>query len=500
MLSLAVVHSRGVMGVNAPDVTVECHMSFGLPKVRIVGLPEKSVKESTDRVRSAILNSQFDFPAYRITVNLAPADLPKESGRLDLPIAISILAASKQIPSIDLDNYEFASELALSGELRPVSGMLPVAIATKAANKILITSHQDAAEASLVKGLTILPAKDLGEVCAHLVKGSGLTSFSSTQTEQAVEHGIDLQDVMGQEPIKRVLEIAAAGGHSLLMAGPPGTGKTMLASRLPTILPSMSIQEALDSAAVMSVSYQGFDVKKWRLRPFRAPHHSASSVALVGGGNPPKPGEISLAHNGVLFLDELPEFARPVLEALREPLESGCVTISRAARQCRFPANFQLVAAMNPCPCGFLGDPEKACRCSPDQIQRYKNKLSGPFLDRIDLFVQVPRVKATLLSQKNKIEVESSQRVKQRVEQARRAQYKRAEVNNACLSNQQLELYCQLGRKEAELFERAVTKFNLSARAFHRALKVARTIADLAGSEPIQYAHVAEALSYRQVE
>ncbi|HIP53637.1 MAG TPA: ATP-binding protein, partial [Chromatiales bacterium] len=412
-MSLATLISRARAGVRAPLVNVEVHLSNGLPSLSIVGLPEMAVRESKDRVRGALLNSQFEFPARRITINLAPADLPKEGGRFDLPIALGVLAASGQIPAEALGRYEFIGELALSGELRPVKGVLPVALAARQAGRALLVPDGNAAEAALVEGVEVIPARHLLQVCAHL---GGVERIAPAVPPPAAEDekGPDLADVRGQQHAKRALEVAAAGGHNLLMIGPPGTGKSMLAERMAGILPPMTEQEALETAAVLSVSNQGFDASLWRRRPVRSPHHTASGVALVGGGGNPRPGEISLSHSGILFLDELPEFDRKVLEVLREPLESGTITISRAANQAEFPARFQLVAAMNPCPCGYLGDEEGRCRCTPDQIHRYRGRISGPLLDRIDMHVEVTRLLPSELRGPPPEEVEGSAEVRQR--------------------------------------------------------------------------------------
>ncbi|MFC1751381.1 YifB family Mg chelatase-like AAA ATPase [Pseudomonadota bacterium] len=499
-MSLAVVYSRAGSGIDAPLVTVEVHLANGLPSLSIVGLPEAAVKESKDRVRGALLNSHFEFPARRITINMAPADLPKEGGRFDLPIALGILAASGQIPKDRLAQYEFAGELALSGELRPIRGVLPAATQCRLTERSQVLPEENAAEATLASGLVVFGARHLLEICAHLNGSALLPRYEAMPSSTAPVHYLDLDDVRGQHHAKRALEIAAAGGHSLLMAGPPGSGKTMLASRLPGILPSMTEDEALDSASVQSISQNGFDSSRWKQRPFRAPHHTASGVALVGGGSQPRPGEISLAHHGVMFLDELPEFDRRVLEVLREPLESGRVTISRAARQAEFPASFQLIAAMNPCPCGYLGDASGRCSCTAEQVQRYRGKISGPILDRIDMHIEVPAVPKDMLFGDRDQKAESSAVVRQRVETARNVQQQRCGKANHLLDTRNIEAYCKLDKPKHKLLEQAIDVLGLSARAAHRILRVARTIADLSSSENIENKHLTEAISYRRLD
>ncbi|MDX9994784.1 MAG: YifB family Mg chelatase-like AAA ATPase [Rhodocyclaceae bacterium] len=496
-MALAVLRSRALAGLNAPEVAVEVHLANGLPSFTLVGLPETEVKEARDRVRAALQNSGFDFPSKRITVNLAPADLPKESGRFDLPIALGILLASGQIEAKQLDAHEFAGELSLSGELRAVRGTLAMCLSAAGAGRAFVLPHACADEAALVGRATILPARGLLDVCAHLTGAAPLVPHAPA-VPPAPTFIPDLAEVKGQLPAKRALEVAAAGGHSLLMSGPPGSGKSMLAQRLPGILPPMTEQEALESAAVHSLA-GGFDVTRWGRRPYQAPHHSASAPALVGGGGVPRPGEISLAHHGVLFLDELPEFERRVLEALREPLETGHIRVSRAAKRSEFPARFQLLAAMNPCPCGWLGHGNGKCRCTPDQIARYRNKLSGPLLDRIDLLVEVPAVSEAEISTRG--EGEASSVVQARVVAARERQLARQQKPNAHLNPDEIDRHCLPDCTGAALLKQAMARLDLSARAYHRILKVARTIADLAdpaGDGIIRGPHVAEAIQYRR--
>ena len=496
-MTLALVHTRARTGVRAPAVKVEVFLAGGLPRMSIVGLPEAAVREAKDRVRAAIQCAQFEFPARRITVNLAPADLPKGGGRFDLPIALGILAASGQVPLEALDGYEFIGELGLTGELRPVDGALPAALACAEAGRTLVVPEGNGAEAALASNLEVRTARTLLEACALL--GGRKSLPVATPPPIVRTPGPDLRDVRGQLHARRALEIAAAGRHHLLLVGPPGCGKTLLASRLPGLLPDASDAEALETAAIASVSGRGLDPARWRERPFRAPHHTASAVALVGGGAEPRPGEVSLAHHGVLFLDELPEWDRRALEVLREPLESGVVTISRAARQCEFPARFQLVAAMNPCPCGWAGDASGRCHCGGEAIRRYRARISGPLLDRIDLHVEVRRLPPSEL-RPDGAPGESSGDVRQRVAQARAVQLQRGGRSNAALDQAGTEAWCRLQPDDQALLERAIESLQLSARSMHRILRVARTIADLAGSPAIATAHLAEAIGYRRAD
>ncbi|THB75182.1 MAG: ATP-dependent protease [Gammaproteobacteria bacterium] len=497
-MSLAVVYCRAAIGVQAPLVTIEVHLSNGLPGLSIVGLPETAVKESKDRVRGAIINSNFEFPLRRITINMAPADLPKEGGRYDLPIAIGILAASGQIPKNQLDQYEFAGELALTGALRRIKGAIPFVYQCRQKGRAVIIPRKNSTEASLINEAVVLPADHLLDVCAHIAGQNKLEQLVADQQETEPEINRDLADVKGQMHAKRALEIAAAGGHSLLFVGPPGTGKSMLASRLGEIMPPLTDQEAIETAAIISVSGRQFDKNDWKRRPFRNPHHTASAVALVGGGSNPRPGEISLSHNGVMFLDELPEFDRKVLEVLREPLETGQITISRATSQAEFPARFQLVAAMNPCPCGYLGDKEGRCTCNPTQVQRYRSKISGPLMDRIDMHVEVPRIAHEEL--RSAATGESSKQIRLRVKQARKLQNRRGHSQNSILESKDIDTFCALEPSDESLLQKAVEKLGLSARAMHRILKVARTIADLDGSDNIARKHLTEAISYRRMD
>lgn len=506
-MSLSLVQSRALLGMQAHPVCVEVHLANGLPSFTLVGLAETEVKEARERVRSAIQNTGLEFPGNkRITVNLAPADLPKDSGRFDLPIALGILAASGQIASGKLAGYEFAGELSLGGELRPIRGALAMSLAlpgqdAEQARPKLVLPGGSAEEAALVPDAEVYRAHHLLDVVRQFLPGDavpedtpGWVRVQASMQQHAAPYP-DLSDVKGQAAAKRALEIAAAGGHSLLMVGAPGSGKSMLAQRFSGLLPAMTTEEALESAAIASLGGR-FSLDKWAVRPTCAPHHTASAVALVGGGSPPRPGEISLAHQGVLFLDELPEFPRAALEALREPLESGTITISRAAQRAEFPARFQLIAAMNPCPCGYLGSSLRACRCSPDQVSRYQGKLSGPLLDRIDLHVEVGALAADELV--NAPPGENTHSIRERVVAARERAMARQGGSNQALQGKAIDTQCQLDEAAAKFLNTAAARLGWSGRSIHRCLKVARTIADLAGAQAVQVTHVAEAVQYRR--
>ncbi len=492
-MTLAIVRTRALIGLHAPEVRVEVHVGRGLPAFHIVGLPEASVRESRERVRAALLHRGFDFPNRRLTVNLAPADLPKNSGRFDLPIALGLLVASGQVPGDALEGLELVGELSLTGELRPIRGCLPMAIAVRSAGRRLVLPAASGAEAALDPQVRALAANHLGEVCEHLRGSAALTRLAPAQPACPVLHGPDFADIKGHGLARRALEIAASGGHSVLMSGPPGAGKSLLAGCLPAILPPLDCDQALAVASLQALT-DSFRPEQWGRRPFRAPHHSASAAALVGGGANPRPGEISLAHHGVLFLDELPEFQRPVLEALREPLETGRITLSRASRQVDFPAEFQLIAAMNPCPCGHLGNDR--CRCGIEQVMRYQRRVSGPLLDRIDLLLHVYPVDEDTLTTDNR--AESSACIGGRVGHAWARQHARQGKANARLHAAEVDRQCVLADPARAVLVQAARRLRWSSRGLHRVMRVARTIADLADCSQIDADHIAEAIGYRR--
>lgn len=496
-MSLAIVHTRANRGVDAPLVTVEAHLSGGLPGFSIVGLPETAVKESKDRVRSAIINSNFEFPPRRYTINLAPADLPKQGSRFDLAIAMGILAATDQVNAGKLAEFELIGELALSGELRPCDAILPVALACKRAGKKLILPQGNQHEAALVQGLEAYTAQSLGDVAGYINGEIAINPVTPNLQGGFIENDLDLSDVKGHQQAKRALTIAAAGGHSVLMCGPPGTGKTMLANRFVSLLPALSEEDAIEVAAIKSIAKQNIDINQWRTPSLRSPHHTLSAVSLAGGGNPPRPGEISLAHKGVLFLDELPEYSTRALEVLRQPLESGHVNISRASQQVTFPAQFQLIAAMNPCPCGYLGDPVKGCGYTCDKSERYQSRISGPILDRIDIHLALHTPKQEELLSPHTEPQLSSKEIRGKVIEARDRMYERQGCLNSALTSKQIDQVCKLDNDVEQFVFQASNKLQLSMRGLHRMMKVARSIADWEGATQVGMLHITEALQYR---